>query len=175
MNLKEKLNKTEKALFIKLGEGGKFEKECIEKNVLKIGYNDADHDLCLQGKWQKIKDYYVNKRGLQNGVATFHVNQIKYFYEEDEGVLWITFYNNKLYWCFSENKIFLQNDKTKIRKIIGKWSCKDLKGKILFLDNISGRLSKVQGFRGTICSAPDDDYLIKKIKGEQLIEIKEAE
>ena len=125
--------------------------------------------------WQKIKDYFVNKLSFQSGVATFHVNQVKYFYEEGEDVLWITFHNNKLYWCFSENKIFLQKDKTKIRKVIGKWSCKDLKGKILFLDNISGRLSKVQGFRGTICSVSDNDYLIKKIKGEQLIEIKEVE
>jgi len=175
MNIKERLNKTTKALFIKLGAGGEFVEECMEKNILKIGYNDADHDLCLQGKWQKIKDYFVNKRSFQNGVATFHVNQIKYFYEEGEGVLWITFHNNKLYWCFSENKIFLQKDKTKIRKVIGKWSCRDLKGKILFLDNISGRLSKVQGFRGTICSISDNDYLIKKIKGEQLIEIKEVE
>ena len=158
MNIKERLNKTTKALFIKLGAGGEFVEECMEKNILKIGYNDADHDLCLQGKWQKIKDYFVNKRSFQNGVATFHVNQIKYFYEEGEGVLWITFHNNKLYWCFSENKIFLQKDKTKIRKVIGKWSCRDLKGKILFLDNISGRLSKVQGFRGTICSISDNDY-----------------
>ncbi len=175
MNIRERLNKTEKALFIKLGAGGEFVEECMGKNILKIGYNDVDHDLCLQGKWQKIKDYFINKRSFQSGVATFHVNQIKYFYEEGEGVLWITFHNNKLYWCFSDNKIFLQKDKTKIRKVIGKWSCKDLKGKILFLDNISGRLSKVQGFRGTICSVSDNDYLIKKIKGEQLIETKEAE
>lgn len=175
MNIKEKLNKVGNALFIKLGQGGKFEKECIEKNILKIGYNDADHNLCSRNKWQKIKDFYVNKRGFPNGVATFHVNQIKYFYKEDENVLWITFYNNKLYWCFSENKVFIQKDKTKIRKVIGKWSCKDLKGNTLFLDNISGRLSKVRGFRGTICSVSDRDYLIKKIKGEQLIEIKEAE
>ena len=176
MNTKEKLNKVEKALFIKLGRGGEFEKECIEKNILKIGYNDVDHDFCSSDKWQKIKNYYVNKRGLQNGVATFHVNQIKYFYKEGENILWITFYNDKLYWCFSENKVFIQKDKSKIRKVIGKLSCKDLKGRILFKDNISGRLARVQGFRGTICSATDDnDYLIKKIKGEQLIEIKEAE
>lgn len=174
-NIKEKLDLVEKALFIKLGQGGEFEKKCIENNILKINYRDADHNLCLCGEWQKVKDSYINKHGFLVGVATFHTNQIKYFYEEEDGVLWITFYNNKLYWCFSEKEVFIQKDKTKIRKVAGKWSCKDFKNKILFIDNISGRLARVQGFRGTICSVLERDYLIKKIKGEQLPEIKEAE
>jgi hypothetical protein len=175
MNIKEKINKTNKALFIKFGEQGKFEKECIDNNILKIGYNDADHSLCLQGNWKKIKDYYVNKRGLSKGVSTYHINQIKYFYEEGAETLWITFYNNKLYWCFSENKVLLQKDKTKIRKVINSWSCKNLKGQILFLENISGRLTRTQGFRGTICTVPEREYLIKKITCEQTKEIKDAE
>lgn len=175
MNIKEKFNKVGKTLFIKLGRGGEFEKECIEKSILKIGYNDADDVLCSSGKWQKIKDFYRNKHGFSGQVATFHATQIKYFYEEDENVLWITFYNNKLYWCFSDKKVFIQKDKSKVRKVIGKWSCKDLKGKTLFLDNISGRLAKTQGFRGTICSVPEKDYLIEKITGEQSKEINEVE
>jgi hypothetical protein len=171
----EKLNKVEKALFIKLGRGGEFEKECIEKNILKIGYQDADDILCSSGKWQKVKDFYHAKHPEWSGQIAFHVNQIKYFYEEDADVLWITFFENKLFWCFSEKKVFIQKDENKVRKVIGKWSCKDLKGNILFLENISGQLSKTQGFRGTICSVREKDYLIKKITGEQSKEIKEAE
>ncbi|MDD5626245.1 MAG: hypothetical protein PHG83_03700 [Patescibacteria group bacterium] len=175
MNIKEKLNKVNKALFIKLGQGGEYEKECLENSILKIGYNDADDTLCSRSQWQKIKDYYHKKRGCSSQVATFHATQIKYFYEEDENVLWITFENNKLYWCFSDKKVIVQKDKSRIRKVIGKWSCQDIKGKTLFLDNISGQLSKTQGFRGTICSVLEKDYLIKKITGEQSKEIKEAE
>jgi len=171
----KKLNKVKKALFIKLGEGGRFEKECLDKNILKIGYNDADDALCSSGQWQKVKDYYQHKRNFPPQVATFHVTQVKYFYEADETVLWITFCNNKLYWCFSEPKVYAQKDGSKIRKVIGKWSCKDLKGRTLFLDNISGRLAKTQGFRGTICLVWEKDYLINKITGEQSKDIKESE
>ena len=175
MSTKERLNKVEKTLFIKLGQGGEFEEECIRKNILKIGYNDVDHDLCLQNGWQQMRDYFINERHVQRGAATRHANQLKDFYQADENVLWITFCNNKLYWCFSKNKIFIQKDKTKIRKVIGKWSCNDLKGEIIRIDNINGRLAMVQNFQGAICLVHEKNYLIKKIKGEKLAEIIEAE
>ena len=38
--------KANKVLFIKLGQGGEYEKECIEeKNILKLGYIEVDHEL----------------------------------------------------------------------------------------------------------------------------------
>lgn len=174
MTIKEKLDSVDQALYIKLGLGGEFEKECIEKNILKLGYNNINHKYCLQKNWQKIKDYYIND-GKTTGTATSHINQIKKFYKGDENVLWITFYNNKLYWCFAEKDVLIQDDNTKIRKVIGQWSCSDLKNNTLFLDDISGRLTKTQGFRSTICSVPEKEYLLKKIKVEQLEEIIEAE
>jgi len=167
---------TSKALFIKLGQGGDFEDECIKKRqILKIDYREANHDLCLRGKWEKLKEFFTDKMHYQKGVATYHVTQIKYFYEEGKDVLWITFCDNKLWWCFSKKEITIENDKTKIRPVIGKWSCKDLKGKILFLEDINGRLLRTQGFRGTICSVAEKDYLLAKINGDQPKEIKEVE
>src|SRR5205823_2994170 len=47
--------------------------------------------------------------------------QIKKFYEADEKVLWLTFYANKMWWCFSKPKIALLPDKSKTRPVIGKW------------------------------------------------------
>jgi len=76
---------------------------------------------------------------------------------------------------FFREKIVFDKENTRIRQVIGEWSCADLKNKTLFLDNISGLLTKVQGFRGTICKILEKDYLIKKILGEQLTEINEAE
>ena len=165
-----------KVLFIKLGEGGEFEQDCIEKyQTLRIGYSRVDHELCIKGDWDAVHKYYTDVRGVKLSVATFHTNQIKYFYEDDEQTLWITFYANKIWWCFSKPEITLLPDKTKTRPVIDKWSDKDINGKLLSAESISGKLLKTQGFRGTICTVPAEKYAITKINGEQLSEVLEVE
>jgi hypothetical protein len=168
--------KANKVLFIKLGEGGKYETDCIEKdNTLRLGYRDVDHKLCIDQKWDKVHDYFTTEENSKTFVATSHTNQIKQFYEEDDKTLWITFYANKLWWCFSKSKITLLADKTKTRPVIGKWSDKDINGNVLLAGNINGKLLKTQGFRGTICSVPEQKYALAKINCEQMKEVVEVE
>ena len=168
--------KANKVLFIKLGQGGQFEKECIEQNqTLRLGYREVDHKLCVGGHWDKVHDYFTTEENSKTFVATSHSNQIKQFYEEDEKTLWITFYANKLWWCFSKPEITLLADKTKTRPVIGKWSDKDIAGNVLLGSNISGKLLKTQGFRGTICSVPEQKYALAKINCEQMKEVVEVE
>ncbi len=168
--------KANKVLFIKLGQGGEYEKECIEeKNILKLGYIEADHELCLRRKWEAVKSHFESIDNTKSFVASSHSNQIKQFYEEDESTLWITFYSNKLWWCFSSPQITQNADKTKSRPVIGKWSDKDINGEVLFAGNISGKLLKTQGFRGTICKVPESKYAIDKINSDQSKEVVEVE
>ena len=168
--------KANKVLFIKLGQGGQFEKECIEQNqTLRLGYREVDHKLCASGQWDKVHNYFTTVENSKTFVATSHTNQVKQFYEEDQKTLWITFYANKLWWCFSKPEITLLSDKTKTRPVIGKWSDKDIKENVLLAGNISGKLLKTQGFRGTICSVPEEKYALAKINCEQLKEVIEVE
>lgn len=165
-----------KVLFIKLGEGGRFEKECIEENqTLKLGYKAVDHQLCVVKKWDKIHEYFTTQENAKTYVATSHTNQIKQFYEEDENTLWITFYANKLWWCFSKPEITLLADKSKTRPVIGRWSDVDINGIPLLAGNISGKLLKTQGYRGTICRVPEQKYAISKINCEQIKDVIEVE
>lgn len=165
-----------KVLFIKLGQSGKFEQDCIEKNqTLRLGYKEVNHKICIDRNWGDVHDYFTTEENSKTFVATSHTNQIKQFYEEDEKTLWITFYANKLWWCFSKAEITLQSDKTKTRPVIGKWSDKDINGSILFAGNISGKLLKTQGFRGTICRVPEEKYALAKINCEQMPEVIEVE
>lgn len=166
----------DKVLFIKLGQGGEYETNCIEKeNTLRLGYGEVEHQLCLDGQWGKVHNYFTTEENSKNFVATSHTNQIKQFYEQDERTLWITFYANKLWWCFSKPEITLLPDNTKIRPVIGKWSDKDINGNVLFAGNISGKLLKTQGFRGTICSVPEEKYALAKINCKQLKEVLDVE
>ena len=163
--IKRKLS-PRKVLFIKLGKGGADSQDCINNNYMKLYYKKVDHNLCSQGKWNEVYDYYINEKGDSKGVATNHTNQIKQFYESDEETLWITFHANKLWWCYAKQEIIVQNDNSKIRQVIGKWSDRDLKNEELLYSNLSGKLIKTHGFQGTICNVSAKDYVISKINAE---------
>ena len=168
--------KATKILFIKLGQGGKYEKNCIENdNILRLDYREVDHQLCINMEWNKVHDYFTVQEKSKSFVATSHTTQIKQFYEENENTLWVTFYANKLWWCFCEPIVTLLSDNTKTRPVIGEWSDKDIDGNILLFENLSGKLLKTQGFRGTVCNVPEAKYALAKINNEQLKEVVEVE
>jgi hypothetical protein len=167
--------KASNALFIKLGEAGNWEKDCIEiDNTIRLGFHNPHHEECINGNWAVLEKYWA-KHKKTKGKVTETVSQIKYFYESPEDVLWITFYNRKLYWCYAEPKVKILADGSRIRKVKGKWSSQDIAGNELLIENLSGKLTKVQGFRGTICSVKEYDYLMNKINCSKLPIIQEAE
>jgi len=150
------------ALYIKLGRNGCWERECIEeKQTLRIGFDEALHDLCMQGAWSRVlsEAWPTANKGTRTG----WVNQTKLFYESGPDVLWITFYKNRLYWCFSERDITLRPDNGKERLVRDKWSYRDIKGAPLDMSRLSGKLCAMAGFRGTICSVTEFEYLVNKI------------
>ncbi|MDP3829653.1 MAG: hypothetical protein Q8Q47_00195, partial [Ignavibacteriaceae bacterium] len=164
-----------KALFIKLGEGGKWEQDCIEnKNTIRLGFNNPFHDKCINGNWDILEEYW-SKQKKTKGKATETVNQIKKFYTSPKDILWITFFNRKLYWCFAHSKVHILADGSRVRKVDGVWNSEDVNGNQLFVDNLSGKLTKVQGFQGTICSVKEFDYLMNKINCIKLPMIQNAE
>ena len=168
--------KPNRILFIKLGERGKYEKDCIEKSqTLRLGYQELSNELCLENNWDKVHNYFRYNENHNASVATSHTNQVKQFYTEDEKTLWVTFYANKLWWCFSKPEITLHNDNSKTRPVIGKWSDEDINGRKLLSSNISGKLLKTQGFRGTICKIIEHNYAVAKINCEQTKEVIEVE
>lgn len=164
-----------RAYYIKLGEEGCFEKQCIEvDHTLRLGYNEIPHDICVSGNWDAILGIYIDKLGSDPGAAKRHVNQIQAFYETTEDDLWVTFYDTKLWWCFAEQKILLQRDGSKLRPVEGKWCSSDINGIPLTMDRLSGSLLSMQGYRGTICSVREFDYMVRKINAEQSQKEKDA-
>lgn len=109
------------------------------------------------------------------GAATRDTYQIRLFYEADESVLWVTFFGDLLYWCFSKPEVTLLPDGSKTRPAIGRWRSADIKDRPLQKDQLSGKLLSMQGFRGTICSVKEFEYLIQKINGHTPKEVEEAQ
>ncbi len=152
----------QKAYFIKLGRRGGWEEDCIEDGVLRLGFNNPYHDECLRGNFDSIRQWFEGK-GKTKGVATAIVNQIRSFYESGEDNLWITFYKRKLWWAFAAPGIEQLGDGSRIRKVVNGWKSTDIKSDVLSVDKISGRLTKVQMFQGTICEVKENKYLWGKI------------
>lgn len=169
--------------FIKLGANGCWEEKSITKeNVIRLGYEFKPetnmHEECLNDRWDKCREYCIEHWSKDSGAVTRHVNQIRDFYTLDENTLWITFYGRKLYWAFCDSTVHLDEDQTRWRKVKSngeKWCCLDRNGKELTIDNLDGRVTKVQAYRGTICGVEMEDYLIRRINGEVIEEITEAE
>lgn len=155
-----------RVLYIKLGNKGMWEHECIyETNKLKLGYREVPHDSCLNKNWHEVAES-LKKIRSSKGAITRDVNQIKEFYETGEDVLWITFHENCLWWCFSTPEVTLELDNRKTRPVVEKWCSTDIKGIKLTYDRLRGSLVSIQGYQGTICSVRDSNYIIDKINNK---------
>lgn len=155
---------TNTALFIKLGEGGRWEAECLQTGTLRFGYREVPHPICQYGEWPEV-ERAVRGFSKDQGAATRHVNQIRQFYETDENVLWITFHSDRLWWCFSRRGVSALPGNDKERQTVDGWRDTDINGRLLLKGTLSGRLLAVQGFQGTICTVSEIDYLLHKING----------
>ncbi len=163
-----------KAFFIKLGAGGHWEKDCLQKDqTIRLGFNEMDHTACIRGDWEKIRNDLLAE-GRTKGKATEVTNELRYFYESDINTLWVTFFANQLWWAFAKPGVTRLADRSKTRDIVGKWRNTDIYGKPLSFEKISGQFSKVCGFKGAICSV-DVEYATNKINGRKSQEVSTAE
>jgi len=160
--------------FIKLGSGGSWEKGCIESATptVRFGFDSPHHQACLDGDWTTVEAYWKAQNPRE---ATKILNQTRDFYTLGPDAMWVTFYLRKLYWCFADQDVSeLEPNGSRIRKVLDGWSCTDSAGNTLFTDSLSGRLTKIQGFRGTICKVHERDYLLTRINGEPLADVQRA-
>jgi hypothetical protein len=154
------------ALYIKLGERGRWERESIEDGTLHLGYNDVPHELCVAGAWDEVVARYL-ELGTTPGAAKRHMQQIRYFYTASEEMLWATFSSGVLNWCHAGSEVSLLPDGSKLRTTIDGWHDTDERGHRLDKSTLSGRILSTEGFRGTICRFAEQDALLRRIAGEE--------
>src|SRR5437868_1009516 len=92
--------------YIKLGEGGSWEKECETKGIIRFGFGSASatrYPLCLSRKWKELKESFIAE-GKGKGTATRNTNETRIFFEDDGSTLWITFMGEQMCWGFVDPK-----------------------------------------------------------------------
>ena len=168
--MKERIN-PDHIYYIKLGKKGQFEEDCINNGYLELNYHEVPHDLCLIGDFSAAVKYLgVDKT---QGSLSNHARQVKTFYTASENDLWITFFKNEMWWCFSRPEIDRTENNTKRRR--ASWSNEDIQGNRLDFSHLSGNLLKTQEYRGTISEIKDTkDYLIRKINAEDTKQVSDA-
>ncbi len=151
-----------RALFIKLGEAGGWEADCTARGELRFGYREVPHEACVAGRWGDVGES-LRATSSDPGAITRHLNQIREFYEAGEDVLWITFFADRLWWCFARPGVTLHPNGDKTRTTVDGWHDEDLAGVPLLKGRLSGKLLALQMYRGTICSVGELSYLLHKI------------
>ena len=116
-----------KVQYIKLGEKGKYWKDCEEKNIIKLGFDSGKEnvlELMRNGEWEKITQKW---REEHSGTPQQFTNQMKKFYDDDgETTLWITFENERLYYGFTEGGDIIPDGQDSYRKMDSSgWLCRN--------------------------------------------------
>ena len=144
--------KIKNALYIKLGEGGCWEKDSIENGKIRIGWKNVNIEYIKKENWEIIKEIH-DKEDRKSSVSVRDYNALKSIIDANDETVFITFFSNKMYWCIAKNGSINEDETSKYLETKIKWSDKSINDKRLFaIDNISGRLSKYRGYRGTVCS-----------------------
>ncbi len=164
--------------YIKLGEGGGWETECIRKGIIRFGFDSASAErfpLCRAGKWDQLTQSFL-AAGRTKGTATRSTNETRLFFEDDGTTLWITFVGERLYWgMLTPTPPERHSDGVGVwRTVAGRWRWHDVNGEQLTKERLSGALTKLGAYRGTSCDVDVADYVIRRINGGKTPEVERA-
>ncbi|WP_288903036.1 hypothetical protein [uncultured Sneathiella sp.] len=172
-----------KARYIKLGARGGWERHCLEEGIAPLAYYDVPHDMALAGDKEAIRKVYLDL-GKTASTATGHANQILSFYDPDPDVLWITVSGGSLWWAGLAPKVeYLGSDPeqnpqgSRFRRTMSGWHRVSFNDTPLLVGELSGNLTKISAYQGTICTLDiaQFDYLLRKLRDEDLPEITAAQ
>jgi hypothetical protein len=164
--------------YIKLGEAGRWEKECVEKGIIRYGFDSGTAErfpLCLERRWAELNQTFI-RDGKTKGTATRNTNETRLFFEDDGNTLWVTFIGERLYWGLltsSAPERHIDGDGV-WRVVAGGWRCSDVNGEQLTKERLSGALTKLAAYRGTSCDVDVADYVIRRINGQKTPEVERA-
>jgi hypothetical protein len=143
------------AYYIKLGEKGSWAKDSIEKGIVRIGWSKVNLNDLLNDDWNIIENTIKQdflERGKMTG-ATQDYKALKRFCNATVNDVFITFYEKRMYWCNLKDSFIEKDFISKYRKTIDGWHCTPINNseKILYSNEISGKISKTEAFRATLC------------------------
>ena len=168
------------ARYIKLGKRGSYEDACLDKGIVRLGFCDISHEAALNDDTEKMKTHAAVRHSSPSK-RTDIVRQVSDFYQLGDDILWITFVNGRLYWCFVEEGVEwvetppdCAEKPYRIRRCKTAWRDSDINGAPLYVSELSGKFTKVASYQSSICRVKEFEYLVRKINGQEIPEVAEA-
>lgn len=164
--------------YIKLGEGGQWERECVEQGTLRFGTDSGNPETlkwAREGAWEEIASSWREVKS--RGTATRFTNETRHYIEAGPSDLWVTFVGERFFWGFLEPGLPapIEDDRSSVRRIAGGWRCEDRDGKPLLKSNLPGSITCLAAYRGTSCSVKAADQVVRRINAELSKEVQRAE
>jgi hypothetical protein len=153
------------AFYIKLGRGGKWEKGCLQQGIVRIGWSAVPVADINAGEWE-IVERDIRSEQRHSGAATRDIKALRKFSASTEEDVWITFHSSCLWWCRLAPGPLEADGISKFRRTVGGWSDRDVSGRVLLAANVSGGLSQVQRFQGTVCEVRQVDTLRRLLNAQ---------
>jgi hypothetical protein len=166
----EEINPVE-VRYIKLGPGGRWEAASLDGRKIDFWGDAGLHDLALGADWECIRQRY-SAAGVPSSTATGYARELREFYTLGADTLWITFARGALWWCFAKPEVIYvggnaRGEGTRYRQTIGAWRNRDINGRLLTLDTLSGKLTQLAAYRRTICKVAEHEYLVRRINAQE--------
>ncbi|HEV2985142.1 MAG TPA: hypothetical protein VGX46_12165 [Vicinamibacterales bacterium] len=119
--------------YIKLGQGDGWEKDCVDRGILRIGFGTTKPErfrLCQARRWDELAESF-KQDDKNKGTVTSFTNPLRRFFEDDGSTLWITFVGERLYWGVVDDSRPERDADGAYRAIRDGWRCTDLHGEQL--------------------------------------------
>lgn len=153
------------AYYIKLGAGGKWADDAIERGLLRFGWRQIPIDEMHAGNWTAIRKR-LSKEHSHKGTITTDTRRLRDIVDSVPGDVWVTFHDSLLWWCRPSTDAVGRDAMSTFRTLSSTWSCRDLNGGQLGANQIPGTISQLQGFRGTVCDVRQKAALQRLLNAE---------
>lgn len=156
--------------YIKLGSGGCWEAAALADGTLEWGSEIDPGELARAHDWDGARQRYL-EQGISPATATAYTRELRDFFTLGADTLWITFTRDQLWWTFAEPKVVHRGAATAdrasfFRRTIGPWQSTNILGDPLIQHRLSSALTKVAGYRQTMCKVEAEDYLFRLLNAE---------
>ena len=156
--------------YIKLGKGGAWSTDAIAHGIVP-GFREIAHDPCAAGDWTTVRQQLA-AAGRTNSGVTHGLRELRDYYELGDDCLWVSFADGHLWWAFAQAEVLpLAEDDAdgprRFRRTLDGWHRHSLNGELLSVRSLSSALTRVSSYRMTICNIEREDYLLRRIRGEE--------
>lgn len=185
---KQAVDEANQVRYIKLGGGGRLLDYAKRQQVISLGYGldrPAFFEAFTAGDFDSLANLFEadSNRAIpisneigpikKNRSVSNIIGQLKKARVIDSGMtIWITFEAGSMWWSVSDASAQWTRKSTDdgdalVLPLLFPWTNKDVEGKTdLHINKLSGALTQVAQYRGTVCSVDQLDYVQRRLTGQ---------